>query len=49
MTAIPTNADDEGWALGRIWDVGSVHSDMWIGSAAELRRRNALAVFPIPG
>jgi hypothetical protein len=47
--AIPTTADDEGWTLGRIRDVGSVHSDIWIGSAAELRRRNALAVFPIAG
>ena len=47
--AIPTTADDEGWTLGRIRDVGSVHSDMWTGSAAELRRRNALAVFPIAG
>ncbi|MBW4040416.1 MAG: S8 family peptidase, partial [Acidobacteria bacterium] len=35
---IPTTADDEGWTLGRIRDVGSVHSDSWIGSAAELRR-----------
>jgi hypothetical protein len=46
---IPTTADDEGWTLGRIRDVGSVHSDIWVGSAAELRRRNALAVFPIAG
>lgn len=27
----------------------SVHSDIWNGSAAELRRRNALAVYPIAG
>lgn len=46
---IPTTADDEGWTLGRIRDVGSIHSDIWIGSAAELRRRNALAVYPIAG
>ena len=35
--------------MGRIRDVGSLHSDIWVGSAAELSRRNALAVFPIAG
>ena len=44
-----TTANDEGWTLGRIRDVGSVHSDIWEGSAAELSRRNTLAVFPIAG
>ena len=46
---VPTTADDEGWTLGRIRDVGSIHSDIWMGSAVELRRRNALAVYPIAG
>jgi hypothetical protein len=46
---IATTAEDEGWYLGRIRDVGSIHSDLWTGSAAELSRRNALAVYPIAG
>jgi hypothetical protein len=46
---VPTTAEDEGWTLGRIRDVGSIHSDIWIGSAAELSRRSALAVYPIAG
>jgi Subtilase family len=45
-TATP---EDDNWYLGRIRDVGSIHSDIWIGSAAELSRRDALAVFPIGG
>jgi hypothetical protein len=45
----PPDAGDDRWFLGRIRDVGSVHSDMWTGSAAELLRRNALAVYPIGG
>ena len=44
----PDAGEDE-WFLGRIRDVGSLHSDFWTGSAAELLRRNALAVYPIGG
>jgi hypothetical protein len=45
----PPDAGDDKWLLGRIRDVGSLHSDIWIGPAAELVRRNALAVYPIGG
>jgi hypothetical protein len=45
----PSDVGDDHWFLGRIRDVGSLHSDIWIGSAAELLRRNALAVYPIGG
>lgn len=45
-TATP---EQDGWYLGQIRDVGSVHSDIWAGSAAELLRRNAIAVYPIAG
>ena len=45
----PPDAGDDKWFLGRIRDVGSLRSDIWIGSAAELVRRNALAVYPIGG
>jgi hypothetical protein len=47
--AVAPTPEEDGWYLGRIRDVGSVHSDIWIGSAAELTRRNALAVYPIAG
>ncbi len=42
-------AGEDNWFLGQIRDVGSIHSDIWSGSAAELTRRNALAVYPIVG
>lgn len=42
-------AGEDNWYLGQIRDVGSIHSDIWSGSGAELTRRNALAVFPIAG
>jgi hypothetical protein len=40
-------ADD--WALGPIRDRGSIHSDIWKGSAAALADRDAIGVFPISG
>lgn len=45
----PSETGDDGWFLGRIRDKGSLHSDIWIGSAAELLKRDALAVYPIGG
>lgn len=47
--AAAATPEDDGWYLGKIRDVGSLHSDIWSGSAAELTRRNALAVYPIGG
>lgn len=41
--------EDDRWYLGKIRDVGSIHSDIWIGSAAELMRRDTLAIYPIAG
>jgi len=37
------------WFLGKIRDVGSLHSDIWRGSAAELADRDAIAVVPVGG
>jgi hypothetical protein len=45
----PPETSDDRWFLGRIRDVGSIHSDIWSGTAAELVRRNALAVYPVGG
>lgn len=41
---------DSGWRLGsRLRNRGSLHSDVWEGSAAELAARDAIAVFPTGG
>lgn len=43
------DAGEDNWFLGQIRNVGSLHSDIWTGPAAELLRRNALAIYPIGG
>ncbi len=41
-------ADD--WILGpQLRDRGTIHSDIWRGSAAELAERDAIGVFPVSG
>ncbi len=48
LPAIDTGGDD--WFLGpRLRNRGSVHSDYWRGTAAELARRSAIGVYPIGG
>jgi hypothetical protein len=42
-----TGADD--WFLGSIRNAGSVHSDIWRGTAADLAARDAIAVYPVGG
>jgi len=37
------------WVLGQIRDRGSLHSDIWRGSAAALADRDAIGVFPVSG
>jgi hypothetical protein len=39
----------EDWLLGTFRDNGSVHSDFWYGSAADLAERDAIGVFPVGG
>ena len=37
----------ENWVLGsQVRDKGSIHKDIWIGTAADLALRNIIAVFP---
>jgi hypothetical protein len=47
----PTSADDTGnWALGpTLRTAGSIHTDIWEGTAADLANRGAIAVYPITG
>jgi hypothetical protein len=42
-------AGGDNWVLGTIRDKGSIHSDIWRGSAAELAERDAIGVFPVSG
>lgn len=42
-------AGGDSWFLGMIRDRGSVHSDIWRGSAAALAERDAIGVFPVSG
>ena len=42
-------ASGDGWYLGTTRDRGSVHSDVWRGSAAALAERDAIGVFPVSG
>jgi hypothetical protein len=37
------------WFLSTLRDTGSVHSDYWRGTGAELGRRDAIAVYPVGG
>lgn len=41
---------DPGWFLGpRLRDRGSLHADIWMGTAADLASRHAIAVYPTGG
>lgn len=40
---------EPGWTLGRLRDRGSIHSDVWTGTAADLAARRHLAVYPVGG
>lgn len=46
----PTGGDDVGWYLGsQARNRGSLHSDIWDGTAAELAARGRVAIFPVTG
>ncbi len=40
---------DPNWLLGDFRNKGSIHKDVWIGSAAELAERGILAIYPATG
>ena len=43
-------ADEQKWALGNWYrNKGSIHSDVWTGTAAELASSGILAVYPVSG
>jgi hypothetical protein len=43
------DAGPDNWLLGRVRDVGSIHSDYWRGTAVDLAQRSAIGVYPIGG
>jgi hypothetical protein len=45
----PVAGGADHWYLGRIRNVGSVHSDHWHGNAADLAKKSAIGVYPIGG
>src|SRR6185437_10174220 len=46
----PDRQPDPGWTLGsRLRHRGSLHADIWTGTAAELAERHAIAVYPVGG
>src|SRR5690606_121178 len=46
----PSKPDDNGWLLGKLaHSTGSLHSDEWRGTAADLAARGVIAVYPVSG
>ena len=44
------NSQDENWFLGPTTrDCGSIHCDIWKGTAVELSKKDAIAVYPVGG
>ncbi len=46
---LPADVGGDGWLLGTVRNAGSLHSDYWRGTAAELARRDAIAIYPVGG
>lgn len=47
---VATGGSDTGWTLGpQLRNRGSLHSDIWVGTAADLANRHGVAVYPIGG
>lgn len=44
-----TEGPGDKWVIGNARDVGSIHSDIWQGTAAELSQSNHIAVYPAVG
>ncbi len=45
-----TGGDSSGWFIGtKLRHKGSIHSDIWKGTAADLATKNVIAVYPVGG
>lgn len=46
----PSQSDSPEWRIGpQTRNRGSIHSDVWVGSAADLAAKDAIAVYPVIG
>ncbi|HEX7004977.1 MAG TPA: S8 family peptidase [Trueperaceae bacterium] len=45
----PGTTEGDAWFFRQVRDTGSLHSDVWRGTAIELSQRDAIAVFPVTG
>jgi hypothetical protein len=46
---LPADVGGDDWLLGPMRNLGSIHSDHWRGTGAELSRRDAIAIYPVGG
>ena len=46
---VTRSTGDSNWQLGNFRNKGSIHKDVWKGSAAELAERGQIAIFPAMG
>ena len=45
-----TGSTDSGWFLGpKTWNRGSIHSDIWEGTAADLAQKDSIGIYPVGG
>jgi hypothetical protein len=44
-----TEGPGDKWVIGKARDVGSIHSDIWEGTSAELALSNRIAIYPTVG
>ncbi|GER07158.1 hypothetical protein JCM17843_14680 [Kordiimonadales bacterium JCM 17843] len=46
----PDTGDTAGWFLGEMArNKGSIHSDLWVGTAADLAERGVVGIYPVSG
>lgn len=45
----PTGSAADFWTIGEARNTGSIHSDIWTGSAADLADSNLVAIYPVIG
>jgi hypothetical protein len=48
--SLTSSGSDAGWLLGsKLRDRGSLHSDVWYGTAADLATKDAIGIYPVTG
>jgi hypothetical protein len=47
---VSSGSGESGWFLGtKIWNRGSIHSDIWQGTAVDLAEKDAIGIYPVGG